>query len=113
MKKSIFTFGVLCLLTTTAISQTKTLAFEHGTFQEIKAKALKENKLIFIDAYTVWCGPCKQMAINVFTDDAVANYYNANLINAKIDMEKGEGIEIAKLYEVNCYPNLLFILHIN
>ena len=53
--------------------------------------------------------PCKQMAKSVFTNDAVADYYNTNLVNAKIDMEKGEGLEIAKLYEVKCYPNLLFI----
>ena len=109
MKKIVFIFGLSSLLTITAFSQTHSIKFEHGSFKEIKAKALKENKLIFIDAYTVWCGPCKQMAKNVFTDDAVARYYNANLINAKIDMEKGEGIEIAKMYEVSCYPNLLFV----
>lgn len=96
-------------LSNQVISQNKTIAFEHGTFKEIKEKALKENKLIFIDAYTTWCGPCKQMAKSVFTNDAVADYYNKNLVNAKIDMEKGEGLEIAKLYEVKCYPNLLFI----
>lgn len=49
------------------------------------------------------------MAKNVFTNDAVADFYNFSFINAKIDMEQGEGIEIAKQYEVKCYPNLLFI----
>lgn len=91
------------------ISQTKNITFEHGSFKEIKDKALKENKLIFVDAYTAWCGPCKYMAANIFTNDTVADYFNNNFINAKIDMEKGEGIELAKLYKVNCYPNLLFI----
>ena len=109
MKKSIYTIFVLAGLSSQAISQNKTITFEHAAFKEIKAKALKENKLIFIDAYTTWCGPCKQMAKNVFTNDTVADYYNKNFINAKIDMEKGEGIEIAKLYEVKCYPNLLFV----
>jgi len=83
--------------------------FEHGTWAETKAKAKAENKLIFVDAYTTWCGPCKAMAKNTFTNDTVANYYNSNFINAKIDMEKGEGIDIAKQYEVGCYPNLLYI----
>ncbi|MBI3518320.1 MAG: thioredoxin family protein [Bacteroidetes bacterium] len=109
MKKTLSIFGTLSILSVSVTSQNKAIAFEHGTFQEIKDKALKENKLIFIDAFTTWCGPCKQMSKNVFTNDAVADYYNANLVNAKIDMEKGEGIEIAKLYEVKCYPNLLFI----
>jgi hypothetical protein len=49
------------------------------------------------------------MAKNMFTKDEIADYYNANFINAKFDMEKGEGIELAKKYEVRCYPNLLFI----
>lgn len=109
MKNSIYILSIIGALSNQVISQNKTIAFEHGTFKEIKEKALKENKLIFIDAYTTWCGPCKQMAKSVFTNDAVADYYNTNLVNAKIDMEKGEGLEIAKLYEVKCYPNLLFI----
>ncbi len=109
MKKTILAIGISSMLTVLAYSQTKSIAFEHGTFDEIKAKALKENKLIFIDAYTTWCGPCKQMAKNVFTNDEVADHYNKNFVNAKIDMEKGEGIEIAKKYQVQCYPNLLFI----
>ena len=90
-------------------AQTKKMHFETTTFAEIKAKAKKENKLIFIDAYTSWCGPCKWMAANVFTNDTVADYFNAKFINAKFDMEIGEGVDIAKLYEVQCYPNLLFI----
>ena len=109
MIKSIFTFSFFSLLSISTLAQDKNINFEHGTFAEIKAKALKENKLIFIDAYTTWCGPCKKMSKEVFTNNAVADYYNTNLVNAKIDMEKGEGIELAKQYEVKCYPNLLFI----
>lgn len=108
MLKSIFSIAFLSV-SITVISQTKSINFEHGSFAEIKAKAAKEHKLIFVDAYTTWCGPCKQMAKNVFTNDAVADFYNFSFINAKIDMEKGEGIDLAKLYDVRCYPNLLFI----
>jgi len=108
MLKSIFSIAFLSL-SISFIAQNKSINFEHGSFAEIKAKAQKEHKLIFVDAYTTWCGPCKQMAKNVFTNDAVADFYNFSFINAKIDMEKGEGIELAKLYDVKCYPNLLFI----
>ena len=108
MLKSILSIAFLsCSIA--VISQTKNINFEQSTFAEIKAKAQKEHKLIFIDAFTTWCGPCKQMSKNVFTNDAVADFYNFSFINAKIDMEKGEGIELAKLYDVKCYPNLLFI----
>lgn len=94
--------GFLC-------AQNRSITFEHSSLKEIKAKAQKENKLIFIDAYTTWCGPCKQMARTTFMNDTAADYYNAHFINAKIDMEKGEGLEIAKQYNVSCYPSLLFI----
>jgi thiol-disulfide isomerase/thioredoxin len=87
----------------------KGIHFEHGTFAELEAKATKENKMIMVDAFTTWCGPCKWMVKNIFPNDTVAAFYNANFINAKIDMEKGEGIDIAKKYEVACYPTYLFI----
>ena len=108
MKIIIFTLSLI-FSTSLCFAQTKTIHFETSSFVEIKAKAKKENKLIFIDAYTIWCGPCKWMAKNIFTNDTVADYFNSKFINSQIDMEKGEGVEIAKLYEVYCYPNLLFI----
>lgn len=83
--------------------------FEHGSWTEIKAKAKAEHKIIFLDAYTTWCGPCKWMAKTVFTNDTAAKYYNATFVNAKIDMEKGEGIEIAQFFKINVYPTLLYI----
>jgi thioredoxin-related protein len=98
----------LCLMTAPFVDAQQ-IEFNHGTWAEVKAKAKAEKKLIFVDAYTTWCGPCKAMAKNTFTKTSIANYYNSNFINAKIDMEKGEGIEIAKQYNVNCYPNLLYI----
>ena len=83
--------------------------FFHGTFAEAQAKAKKENKLIFMDAYTTWCGPCRYMSANVFTDESVAEYYNAHFINLKMDMERGEGPTLSRRYSVMGYPTLLFI----
>ncbi len=108
MKNSLIALSIL-LSVNILVAQNRSINFDHGTFAELKQKALKENKLIFVDAFTTWCGPCKQMAKTVFTNDTVADYYNNHFVNAKIDMEKGEGIELAKQYQVNCYPNLLFI----
>lgn len=89
----------------------KEIHFEHTTFAEIQAKAKAENKMIMMDAVTSWCGPCKWMAKNIFTTDTAAEFYNKNFICAKIDMEKGEGIDLAKKYNVGCYPTYLFIDH--
>lgn len=82
---------------------------ENKSFKDLLAIAKKENRLLFVDAYTTWCGPCKMMAKNVFPEETVGNFYNANFINSKIDMEKGEGIDLAKQYNVRAYPTYLFI----
>jgi thioredoxin 1 len=83
--------------------------FEKTTWAQIVKKAKAEKKLIFMDAYTSWCGPCKQMSANVFPDAKLGTYFNANFINAKIDMEEGEGPALAAQYPVRGYPTLMFI----
>jgi len=85
------------------------IAFIHGTLADAKAKAKKEKKLIFIDCYTVWCGPCKRLSSEIFTQQDVADFFNDNFIAIKIDCEKGEGIDLAKQYHVGAYPSLLWI----
>lgn len=73
------------------------------------ARAKQENKLIFVDAYAEWCGPCKMMDRKIFSDERVGAYYNANFVNAKIDMENGEGPTLAQEYSVRAYPTFLFV----
>lgn len=92
-----------------ALAFAQGIKFEDTNFSTILAKAKKENKLIFIDAYASWCGPCKLMVKNVFPQKAVGDYYNSHFVNAKIDMEKGEGIELAKKYNVKAFPTYLFV----
>ncbi len=85
------------------------IEFFHGTFDEAKVLAAKENKMIFMDAYAEWCGPCKRMAATVFTEDKVGQFMNDNFINVKMDMEKGEGPTLSNTFDVSAYPTLLFI----
>ena len=49
------------------------------------------------------------MSSNVFTDPSVGEYYNAHFVNVKVDMEKGEGVDLSRRYNVMAYPTLLFI----
>ncbi len=106
MKKIIST---LFLFTATAVFAQEAIHFEELAFKELIAKAKKENKIVFMDAYASWCGPCKMMERNVFTQKSVGDYYNANFVNARFDMEKGEGREIAAKYGVRSYPTYLFL----
>ena len=85
------------------------IEFEHGTFKEALAKAKKENKLIFMDCYTSWCGPCKYLSKTIFPQKEVGDYFNQHFVSFKIDMEKGEGIELCKKYMVKSFPTLLFL----
>lgn len=85
------------------------IQFEHSNWQEAKAKAIKEKKLIFIDFYTQWCGPCLNMAENIFTLGSVGNFYNTNFLNLKIDAETEEGAMLAKKYHVASYPTFVFV----
>ncbi len=89
-------------------AQNRAIEFETGSWAEVIQKAKKENKPIFVDAFAVWCGPCKWMAKSVFTNDTVADFYNSNFVNVKMDMEKGEGIELAKKWKIQAYPTLLY-----
>jgi thiol-disulfide isomerase/thioredoxin len=110
MNKTIYLLALVFLSTTYFCNKTfAQIKFENTSWSEIKAKAKAENKLVFLDAYTTWCSPCKWMAKNVFTNDTVAEYYNSIFVNAKIDMEAGEGIDISKQYTITVYPTLLFI----
>lgn len=77
-------------------------------WKKILKQAKKENKPIFVDAYTTWCGPCKIMDKEVFTDEKVANYFNDHFINVKMDMEKQEGNQLKLDWEVKAFPTLLF-----
>lgn len=86
------------------------ISFEHDKqWAEVVAKAKKENKLIFLDTYTSWCGPCKRLQIETFPNPELGKYFNANFVNAKYDMEKGEGLMLASKLQVRAYPTLFFI----
>ena len=72
-------------------------------------RAAAEDKLVFIDFYTTWCLPCKLMDEDVFTDPEFGRYMNDNFVSLKIDAERGNGVNLASLYEVQAYPTLLFV----
>lgn len=106
-----YSFFALLFLLGLPIQGQKSIKFNTAsTLEELKLKAKKENKLIFIDVYTTWCGLCQYLSKEDFTDTKVASYVNEHFINAKVNAEdEKEGAKIAEMYGVQCYPNLLFI----
>lgn len=78
-------------------------------FETVREQARKENKLIFVDVYTVWCGPCKYMDEKVFTAPSVIEKFNKDLIPFKVNAEDADGVAFASKYKVNAYPTFLFL----
>lgn len=85
------------------------IQFTEASWREVLKKAKAEKKVIFLDAYASWCGPCKLLQKNVFTKKTVGEFYNGKFINVKMDMEKGEGPALSEVYPLEAYPTLLFI----
>ena len=99
---ALFTFSIIQI-------NAQGIEFFHGTLEEALEKAKLEEKVIFVDAFAVWCGPCKRMAKNVFTQQKVGDFFNKNFINMKLDMERGEGLKFRQKYPVSAFPTLFFL----
>jgi thiol:disulfide interchange protein len=95
---------------TTNTDKTVGIAFADLSLVDAKALAKKKKKIIFIDAYASWCGPCKLLDKNTFSDASVGTYFNEKFINLKIDCEKHpDGRTVASTYSVSAYPTLIWI----
>ena len=72
-------------------------------FSEILKKAKTENKIIFLDAYASWCGPCKILSPRVAE---IANE-NKDIKVVKINVDQNE--DLARKYNISSMPTLLVI----
>ena len=107
MKKLIF--AALALLTLGGGAYAQGTVFEELTLAEAVAKATAEDKMVFVDCFTEWCGPCKIMAADVFPTREVGEFMNPRFVSVAIDMEKGEGVEIARRFRVAAFPTFLLL----
>ncbi|MBK8594027.1 MAG: thioredoxin fold domain-containing protein [Holophagales bacterium] len=86
------------------------IAFSEGTpFAEVLRRGRTEKKPVMLDAYAVWCGPCKQLDRQTFADPTVGAWARKNVFAAKVDAEKGEGRRLSQRYAVRAFPTILFL----
>lgn len=90
-------------------AQNRKIAFEKSTLQEALNKASSVGKLVFVDCYTEYCGPCKTMDASVFTLDSVADFFNSTFVNVKLDMLSEDGKQYADKYKIGAYPSFLLL----
>lgn len=105
MKKFVLLFA--CVFATVfSFAQTN---FQDLSLDQALEKAKAENKLVFMDCYTSWCGPCKMMTEKILPLEEVGEYMNSRFVCIKMDMEKGEGPKLAQKYQVSAYPTFLVL----
>jgi len=83
--------------------------FHQGTFSEALDKAKSSRSVIMINFYSSWCNVCRKMKTEVFRNPRVNNFYNKNFINMALNIDKEPGKSLAKKFDVEAYPTILFV----
>lgn len=102
-------------------AQDRGIHFDHNaSWKGILAKARAENKYIFVDCFTTWCGPCKYMSNVVFPMEEVGDFFNDKFINVAMQFDStindaehikaryADAAFISGKYKINGYPTFLF-----
>jgi thioredoxin-related protein len=105
MKKTMLLLAAIGMITV-SFGQVK---FEKTGFEKAKSKAKNENKLIFVDVYADWCGPCKMLDKNVFSDKVVGNILNTKFVPVKIDGDKDDNVLTMMEFDIEAFPTLILI----
>jgi len=115
MKKMISAMIILCLIVLVyacSIRNVKQISFiknNDKTMGQMLSQAKSQKKILFVDVYTTWCGPCKWMDENTFQDARVGEKFNKTFLNYKVDGDSFEGVNVGIIYRVDSYPTYLFI----
>jgi thioredoxin-related protein len=113
--------GLPLLLSAQGNSVAKGIKWENGlNWEQLKTKAKAENKYIFLDCYATWCGPCKLMDKDVYSNDTVGEYLNKYFISVKVQFDstghddkyvrqwRSDARRIQEKYQLQGFPSLLF-----
>jgi len=122
MKQLLFASILHFLLVSGAKAQIDSgVHFEQAlSWAQVKEKASRENKFIFVDCFATWCGPCKAMDMDIYRKEKLGNYLNEHFVSVKMQMDTSaqDNEQVRKSYadahlimqdnKVNEFPTFLF-----
>jgi len=104
---SVFAFTKDSPESKTVITEENGIRFIEQDWSKALEQAKADKKLVFLDIYATWCGPCKMLKKHTFSNEAAAKFFNENFINVSVDGEKGVGPGLAQKYGIQGYPSLI------
>ena len=109
-------FGVMLLIgfspfsaMAQSVKKADSIRFINNSWIDALHQAQVQNKYIFVDAYATWCAPCNLLRATTFKNSKVAAFFNQNFINVEMDMERGDGPDLAERWGIQAYPTLLVL----
>jgi thiol-disulfide isomerase/thioredoxin len=102
-KKTPFMAAWFCAVTSSLFAA----PFSNLSFEAASKQAAQSDKIVLVDFYTTWCGPCKMLDKTTWTDAAVIQLLEQKTVALRIDAEKEAAL--SKHYKIEAYPSVLLI----
>jgi thiol:disulfide interchange protein len=81
--------------------------FQPVSLDQALIMAVKEKRIVFIDFCTTWCGACKKLDEDTWSNAKVIERLKAKTIPLKLDADENK--LIVEKYKIAAYPTLLFL----
>ncbi|MBI5381848.1 MAG: thioredoxin family protein [Opitutae bacterium] len=97
----------LAITTARSAETEKETVFSAMPFDAALKQAATDSKIVLIDFFTTWCGPCKMLDQTTWKDAKVIELLGAKTVPLKIDAEREA--KLAKRYKIDVYPTILLV----